>query len=282
MVLLASDLRSWIDRHPQYLSDDWLRSLEPRKQEEASFHDADRMNGRDLDAASSPNRRFYEAATVVRVVIDDWIRLRTPGATFLDYACGNGLMTLQAARAGASLAVGIDISGVSVAGAERRAREQGLAERTRFLQRDCEATGLPGESFDACVCSGMLHHLDLEKAFPELHRILKPAGRILCVEALSYNPVIQAYRRLTPQLRTGWEQDHILSLKQVRFARRWFRVENLGFHLLAAPLATFLPAGGLRRAGLRMGHAIDKVLTKVPGLRLWSWQFTFELVKAED
>lgn len=279
MVPSAEELRDLIDRQQRYLGEDWLRSLDPRKQEEAGFHDADRLDGRDLDAGSSPNRRFYEATTPVRVLIDEWIGLRTPGATFLDYACGNGLTTQKAARAGASLAVGIDISPVSVQGAERRAREEGLVDRTRFLQRDCEATGLPEDSFDTCVCSGMLHHLDLTRAFPELHRIMRPGGRILCVEALGYNPVIQAYRRLTPSLRTEWERKHILGMREVRFARRWFDVQNLQFHLMTAPLATLLPRGWSRRAGLAVGHAVDALLTRVPFVRLWSWQFTFELVK---
>jgi SAM-dependent methyltransferase len=154
-----------------------------------------------------------------------------------------------------------------------------VSATTRFLQRDCEDTGFPDRTFDAILCSGMLHHLDLARAFPELHRILKPGGRILCVEALSYNPFIQLYRNRTPELRTGWEKEHILGLKDVRLARRWFTVEHLRTHLMAAPLATFLPKGALRQAGLGVGHAVDQVLTRIPGFRWWAWQFTFELVR---
>ena len=161
------------------------------------------------------------------------------------------------------------------------ARHAGVSESTRFLQRDCENTGLPESSFDACLCSGMLHHLDLKRAFPELARLMKPGGRILCVEALSYNPFIQLYRELTPTLRTTWEKQHILSLKEVRFAQRWFRVENMRFFNLVSPLATFLPRGPVREGALRVAHSIDSVLTRVPVLRLWSWVFAFELVKPE-
>ena len=109
---------------------------------------------------------------------------------------------------------------------------------------------------------------------------MRPRGRVLCVEALAYNPFIRAYRNRTPELRTAWEKDHILSFREVRSAERWFQVENVRFFLMAAPLATFLPAGLPRRIGLKVGHAIDKVATRVPGLRLWSWIFSFELAKA--
>jgi hypothetical protein len=70
-------------------------------------------------------------------------------------------------------------------------------------------------------------------------------------------------------------------MQEVRLAERWFDVGGVKFFLMAAPLTTFLPAGPVRRIGLRAGHAVDAVLTRVPVLRLWSWQFTFELVKRE-
>lgn len=201
------------------------------------------------------------------------------GRRFLDYACGNGTYSVQAAKAGAALVVGIDISATSVQNAAENSALEGVGSALRFLQRDCEQTQLRSNSFDAALCSGMLHHLDLNRAYPELHRIMASGGRVLCVEALAYNPAIQIYRKLTPSLRTEWESKHILTMREVRLAKRWFRVENVRFFLMAAPLATLLPAGALRRAGLRAGHAADAVLTRVPLVQLWSWQLAFELVK---
>lgn len=278
---MSTDLATWIDQQPPFLGNQWISTLEPRKQEEAGFHDTDRLDGRDMQEESTSNRRFYDAAHITLERVNGWIRANVPGRVFLDYACGNGTQTLSAAQSGARLAVGIDISEVSVAGARERAKQQGLDGRVRFLQRDCESTTFPGDSFDACLCSGMLHHLDLTKAFPELHRIMRVGGRIFCVEALSYNPAIRLYRRMTPELRTAWEREHILGMREVRFARQWFDVENIKFLLLTAPLATLLPAGPVRRLGVRLGLALDSLLTRIPGLRLWSWQFTFELVKRQ-
>lgn len=278
---LASGLKGWLDQQPLALGDDWLEGQEARKREEAEFHDAYREGHRDEEAGTSSNHRFYEAATVVNAHVERWIArwAQVEPATFLDYACGHGTQTIRAARAGARVAVGIDISETSVQNARENARKEGLDDRTRFLQRDCEDTGLPARSFSACLCSGMLHHLDLNRAYPELARLMTPGGRILCVEALSYNPVIQLYRRRTPELRTKWEQEHILGMNEVRLARKWFDVENVRFFLMAAPLAALAPAGAPRRILMKAGHAIDMVATRIPGLQLWSWQFAFELVK---
>jgi ubiquinone/menaquinone biosynthesis C-methylase UbiE len=275
-----SELLNWADSQPIALGRSWVDDLEQRKREEALFHDQYRA-GHVNEQHTSKNHRFYEAARVVDNYRDAWIKrwAIVPPATFLDYACGDGFLTIQAAQLGADVAIGIDISETSVGNATENAAKAGVANRTRFLQRDCEQTGLPSNAFSACLCHGMLHHLDLSKAYPELARVMRPGGRILCVEALAYNPVIQLYRERTPDLRTDWEKKHILSMREVRLAKKWFNVDNVKFFLMAAPLATLLPAGPIRRGFLAVGHAIDAVTTRLPGLQLWSWQFAFELVK---
>lgn len=278
-VTRGEELLRWVDAQPRTLGQAWLEGLEERKREEAEFHDADRAGRRDEDPESTPNRRFYEAAGIVKSALADRLASLVPGAAFLDFACGNGNQTIAAARGGAAAALGIDISETSVRNATEAAAEAGVATVARFLQRDCEETRLPGGAFEVCLCSGMLHHLDLSRAFPELYRIMAPGGRILCLEALAYNPFIQLYRNLTPSLRTEWERRHILGLREVRYARQWFEVEKMRFFLLTAPLATLLPSGAVRRAGLRVAHIIDAVATRAPLLKYWSWMFTFELVK---
>ena len=265
------------------MGDSWVAQLETRKREEAEFHDAHREGHVNEQHGTSPNHRFYESASIVSEYIDAWLARWTTKspATFLDYACGDGRYTIKAAKAGAEVAVGIDISETSIRNAAENAALAGVADRAHFLQRDCEDTQLPAESFSSCLCSGMLHHLDLARAYPELARVMRPGGRILGVEALGYNPFIQLYRNRTPELRTDWEKQHILTMRDLNLARRWFKVENVRFFLMAAPLATLLPSGPLRRGFLVAGRVIDSVATRIPGLQLWSWQFAFELVKPD-
>lgn len=284
MNAYAASLVDWIDLQSVNLGSGWLGLQERRKRDEAEFHDAFRRGHRNEVPTSFPNQRFYEAAAVVDRYIKRWIRINAPNGrgTFLDYACGHGEQAIQAAKTGADLAVGIDISETSVSNARENAVEAGVSDRTRFLQRDCEDTGLPAASFSAAICKGMLHHVDLDRAYPELARLMAPSGRILCIEALAYNPFIQAYRRRTPYLRTGWEERHIIGFKEVRRASPWFRVENVKFFLMAAPLGTLFPFGAPRRIAIRAGEMIDAVVTKIPLLRLWSWQFGFELVRTDD
>lgn len=174
------------------------------------------------------------------------------------------------------MAIGIDLSAVSIENAKRNADRMGLTDQTYFLQADAEKSRLPDNSIDTIICSGMLHHLDLSYAFPELRRILVPGGRILAVEALNYNPAIKLYRLLTPAMRTEWEASHILDLSDVDFAKRFFKLGAIHYWHIASilyPYATFT---------LPFLNAIDRLLTRIPGVQLLAWQFTFELIKKDE
>jgi SAM-dependent methyltransferase len=251
---------------------EWLAGLPERKREESTFHDRRRVQ----EQAGAPGRvgaGLYEAAALSSRHVAEWIEREAPGAVFLDYGCGRGGDALLAARAGARLAVGIDLSGESIALARDAAREAGLGSRARFLQCDAEESRLPSESIDRVVCRGVLHHLDLEPCLKELYRILAPGGRVLALEALGYNPALRLCRELTPARRTRWERSHVLTPAQLRAARGQFEVEDMRFWHLASVLSIFAPP--LRPALDRL----DRVLTRVPLVQLAAWMFSFELVK---
>lgn len=260
--------------------------LEARKREELEFHDRDRrVDEGVLDVADEPvaaNKKFYSTTRRSVDYVDDWLRRAVPEKVFLDYGCGNGDMAIKTARLGATLAIGIDISGVSVENARRAAKAAGVDDRCVFLQADCENTGLPDGAIDVVLCSGMLHHVDLPRAFPELARIMKRGGRALGVEALGYNPLIQLYRRMTPRLRTKWESEHILSMSDVRLARRFFSVRDVRhWHLFSIGAAVLRRGSRLQSTLLAVADALDSIVLRIPGVRLMSWQFTFEMVKRE-
>jgi len=256
-------------------------NLEVRKREELELHD----HKRDTEYVQGLNDharekflgdyKFYRVNKDVAKYIDGWIATHSPGKVVLDYACGHGHHATMAAQFGAALAIGIDISPVSVAIARNDAAAAGVQDRTAFAQADCENTCLPDSSIDVIICSGMLHHLDLSYAFPELRRILKPGGIILAAEALRYNPLIRIYRKLTPQMRSKWEEEHILSYRDLRFASHFFEVKNVRHWTLVALWGVYMPPL------LSLFRWIDSYLLSVPLIKLMSWIFTFELHKLQ-
>jgi SAM-dependent methyltransferase len=142
---------------------------------------------------------------------------------------------------------------------------------------DAEALEFPDRRFDLIVCAGVLHHLDVARAYPQLARVLAPDGRILCTEPLGYNPAIQLYRRLTPHMRTAWEADHILTRREIDLAGRWFAAIDLTYFHLADLMAYPLRQTRLLTPALGLLGRLDQLLLSVPGLQLMAWQVVMVL-----
>ncbi|NQU35623.1 MAG: class I SAM-dependent methyltransferase [Bacteroidetes bacterium] len=252
--------------------------------DELTFHDRDR-NRNFIDESKTNdnyerfygNRKYYSTIKRSNDFVEKWIQNEAVGKIFLDYACGNGNQALLAAKNGAALSIGLDISKVSVKNALVAAKNKNIKINQKggvcFFQADAENTKLPDCCIDTIICSGMLHHLDLSYAFPELRRILKPGGKILAVEALDYNPAIKLYRMLTPSMRTDWEKAHILSLRDIRFAKRFFYVEKIHYWHITAYI------GGKFPFLFPVFDFIDKIFENIPYLQRMAWIFTFVLRK---
>ncbi|MGJ5748983.1 class I SAM-dependent methyltransferase [Streptomyces puniciscabiei] len=108
------------------------------------------------------------------------------GDRVLDVGCGTGCLTRHmAARVGPDGAVtGVDPSSPVLDHARTRTRRPGSAP-CDYREGVAEALDLPDGSFDTGVTSLMLHHLPDElrpTVLREMHRVLRPGGRLLVVE----------------------------------------------------------------------------------------------------
>jgi SAM-dependent methyltransferase len=130
-------------------------------------------------------------------------------------------------------------------------------------------------SFDLAVEYGALHHVDLEKAMAELARVLKPAGEMICVEALRHNPLIHWYRKRTPHLRTQWEVEHILGIQDLDVVRKHFSSVSVRFFHLAALAAVPFRRTPLFRPLMHVLNGIDRVLLSNAGIGKYAWIMVF-------
>src|ERR1700749_452448 len=108
-----------------------------------------------------------------------------PGDTLLDLACGRGAYGLLIARhTGASL-VGVDFSAQALTEAEEQAARMGVGNAD-FRVGELTATGLPGDSVEAVLCTDAIQFPDEPAAaYDEIRRVLRPGGRavLTCWEA---------------------------------------------------------------------------------------------------
>ena len=100
----------------------------------------------------------------------------------------------------------------------------------QFLLMDAHKLQFEDESFDFVFGGAILHHLNMVTVLNEIHRVLKPNGKILFVEPLDMNPMGKIVRSLTKKARTVDEQPlrvcDIVEIKK-RFETQFFYEEFL-------------------------------------------------------
>ena len=110
-----------------------------------------------------------------------------PSSHVLEIGCGTGLFTERFARTGASI-IAVDLSADLLV----LARQRNLPN-VRFLETNFEDCGVDGP-FDAVIGSSVLHHLDVERAWPKIFHLLKPGGRMSFAEPNMLNPQVYCER----------------------------------------------------------------------------------------
>lgn len=102
----------------------------------------------------------------------------------LDVATGTGDYAIDAYKIlKPEKIVGIDLSEEMMKVAEEKVKALGLTETFSFEKQDCMNLGFPDQSFDAVIAAfGVRNFEDLPKGISEMHRILKPGGKIIILE----------------------------------------------------------------------------------------------------
>ena len=251
-----------------------------RKQREQEFHDT-YFNAAEIRASQS---RFY-SDLVQNALLDRALALvdGVAGGMVLHLGCGSNLeIPNRFLERGAQKVCSIDLSSVAC-----RAVRDGLKNKKEESWRyvavmDAEQLGFAAESFDVVFGRAIVHHLDLDAISAELFRVLKPGGQAVLIEPLGINPLINRYRRRTPEARTV--DEHPLDASDLRkLADRFggMRAEYLFLtQLIPIVLLSKVQRGALYRACFTAFGAIDRCLYAVlPCLRKYSWCVVFSVAK---
>jgi SAM-dependent methyltransferase len=242
-------------------------SAASRLERERDFHNA-RFEHDDREA----QLKYYDA--IADCFRDYWARVGqlAAGADTLEYGCAYGDNTLRLA-ATARTATGIDISDVAIEKGRLRARQKGLAN-VRLEAMNAEAMEFPDDSFDLVFGSGIIHHLDIDRAFAEIARVLRPGGRAVFVEPLGLNPVIELYRRFTPNARTP--DEHPLLREDFRRFEAAFGSTTCRFYGLTTLAAVPFRRTAARAPLLSLTRAVDRGLFALPAVKWWAWYSLME------
>jgi len=235
---------------------------------ERDFHNA-RFGAEDGDSRAQLDK-WYPAIRRVNELQAAEIRALAPKRDVLEYGCADGslsLVELGTAQLAGSF-TGIDISDVAIARAASRATAMGIGQ-ARYAAMNAEATDFPDASFDVIYGRGILHHLDLDRAYAELRRLLRAGGVALFTEPLGHNPMLNWYRSRTPHLRTS--DEHPLLMSDIAAARAHFRDVGTSFAGLTTVAAAPFAKTGFGRAMLRALERLDEALLSIPAIRPHAW-----------
>jgi SAM-dependent methyltransferase len=172
------------------------------------------------------------------------------------------------------LVEGIDISAVSIEKLRAAIEKHGLTEYASARVMDAEALEYADGSIDAISCSGVLHHLDTERALRSWARSLKDDGFVALFEPLAFHPVAALFRLLTPSMRTP--DEHPLRSRDFALMRKYFRSADIRYYGLTtvccAAISIIPGTARLSRKLLPAFEAIDRALLKaLPFLRHICW-----------
>lgn len=103
----------------------------------------------------------------------------------LDMATGTGdvLLAMHRMNSGVRYGTGMDIAGNMLAIGRDKIEDRGLAASFRMVRADATCIGARDDFFDAVTISfGIRNVPDVPVALREMHRVLKPGGRLLVLE----------------------------------------------------------------------------------------------------
>ncbi len=212
--------------------------------------------------------RFYKALGNMFVDFDQEIQNDCKDKNILDYGCGIGLNTEKYLKYLPKKITGIDISEISLQKARKRVKLY-ENQKVEFKQDNCENLSLENESFELVYGTGVLHHLKLDLAIKEIARVLKKDGKIIFVEPLGTNPIINLYRWMTPKARS--QDEHPFNEKDFAFMRNHFK--DLKFKYYGFLTLIFYPFYGNQSSSkfFNLLSNFDQYLFKSRFLRKFAW-----------
>jgi len=144
--------------------------------------------------ASAAQRWRKQSAALGRNVTDAIVEAAQvlPGMQILDLACGTGEPSISLATRldGTGEVIGVDVSTEPLKIARERAASHELTN-VRFQNADVHQLPFSDNSFDRVTSRlGVMFFADLPRVAREMHRVLKPGGRVVL---LAWGPMQQPY-----------------------------------------------------------------------------------------
>jgi ubiquinone/menaquinone biosynthesis C-methylase UbiE len=236
-----------------------------------------------FEACTAPENRF-----VLKHLGD------VSGKYLLDLGCGAGENSVYFSKLGARC-VASDYSPGMVEVALKLAEKNNVRVEGQVI--NAMAIDYPDNTFDIVYAANLLHHIpDPSVTIREMHRVLKPGGKMCFWDPLRHNPVINVYRKMAMEVRTEDEMPlHINLVKEVQrqfsstkfdtfwIATLWiflqfYLIEKVNPNKERYWKKIILEQDRLRPMYRRL-ESIDRLLKRIPGMRRLAWNLAVVATK---
>jgi len=239
-----------------------VKASEAIHSSESDFHDQWAL---ETPLAQIAVREAFEAPAALenRAILSLMGSLR--GKRLLDVGAGLGESSVYFALLGADVTA-VDLSPRMIDCAMALAQAYGVS--IRAVVQSGEQLEVPKEYFDIAYVANTIHHVaDKDLLFRQIHGALKVGGRFFSYDPISYNPIIEIYRRMATKVRT--EDEAPLTFGDVEIARRYFpNIQHREFWILT--LSLFLKYYLIDRVHPNSERYWKKIFLETPRT-LWWW-----------
>jgi len=118
------------------------------------------------------------------------------GSKVLDLGCGSGQSSVILAKKGASVNA-CDISKTAIEIAIKRAKINSVEDKIKFEVGSIEKMRFDSNSFDVVFGVGLLHHVNIAVASPEIYRVLKDGGHAVFLDPIAFSWILDKIRHLS-------------------------------------------------------------------------------------
>lgn len=171
-----------------------MQNLTARQERERRFYRQYAQTHEDEDVVFDPvlglERRPWNSYWRLYEVVRD--AYQGPSQRLLDFGCGPGNASMCHSKIGYRV-WGFDVCEENIVECRRKADRYGFGGSTQFSMQAAEELEYPDDFFDVVAGFDILHHVEVEAAVREAHRVLKPGGIAVFREFVEV-PVFDAVR----------------------------------------------------------------------------------------
>jgi SAM-dependent methyltransferase len=245
------------------------------KEEESNFHDS---YVSDLSVRKFESLFYCDLARGIEDAITFTCFGDLHGKNVLFYGSGAHYSLVKKFHDLGAKVLAIDISPKTVDKLNSAIMENGLTGTCEARVMDCEDLEIIESSYDFVFARSIIHHLVLKKSIYEISKVLKSGGIFCALEPLGTNPVINLYRKFTPNSRTSGEKPFKnVDITLIENSFETVDITYLYFFSIIAYFYRILDKSESRFETLfLLLHRLDKkILAFIPILRCFYWDAFF-------